>query len=111
MTAAVIEIVGVTLTEREEPYRQTERVGGDLRVGRLMALAVGMRADADIDPAVLIDPQFRDLIGLAARGFDEAGIAEAAQLAPPARVPLPRLEAFGGLNREIDRVAKAALLD
>ena len=87
MTAALIEIVGVALMECEDPDRQTERVGRDLRVGRLMALAVGMRADADIDPALLIDPQFRCFIGLAARGLDEARVAEPAQFAPPPRVP------------------------
>ena len=47
-----------------------------------MALAVGMRADLQIDPAILANAHFRHFIGLAARGFEKAGIAEAAQPAP-----------------------------
>ena len=87
MAAAAIEIVGVALAEAEELERQAERIGGDLRIGRLVALAVGMRADPDVDVAVLADLQLRHLVGLTARGFEKAGVAEAAQLAPLARRP------------------------
>src|SRR5207244_11386262 len=102
---------GVALAKPKNLERQTERIGRDLGIGRLMALAVGMGADLDVDVALFGHLQLGDLVGLAARGFDEAGIAETTQLAPLARIALARLEAFRCLDRMIDRVAEAALLD
>src|SRR5689334_2352684 len=111
MAATAGEIVGVALPECEAVERQAKRIGGDLRVSCLVALAVGMRPDLEIDAAVLADAQFSHLVGLAARGFQEAGEPESAQPASFARIPLPCLEAFGRFARQIDRTAKAALLD
>ena len=82
MPAAAVEIVGIALPKPEALERQAKRIGRDLRVSRLVALAVGMRADHQIDPAVLADAHFRHFIGLAARGFEKTGVAEAAQPAP-----------------------------
>ena len=93
MAAAGIEIVGIALPEPEALRRQAERVGRDLRECRLVALAVGMRADHQFDPAVVADTHLRHLVGRAARGFEKAGVAEAAQPAPLARAAPARLEA------------------
>ena len=81
MPAAAVEIVGIALPEREELDRQAEHIGRDLRIGRLVALAIGMRADTDMDVAVLADLEFRHLVRLAARGFEKAGDTEASKLA------------------------------
>src|SRR5581483_7480754 len=109
--AAAVEILGIALAESEELDRQTEPIGRDLRVGRLVTLAVGMRADADVDVIVVADLESRHLVGRAARGLEETGVAEASQPPPLARLALARVEAVRRLDGEIDRVAKAALLD
>ena len=82
MAAAGVEIIGIALPKPKALQRQAKRVGRDLGVRGLMALAVGMRADHQIDQAVLAATHLRHFIGLAARGFEKAGIAEAAQPAP-----------------------------
>ena len=82
MAAAGVEIVGIALPELKALQRQAKRIGRDLRVCRLVALAVGMRADLQVDQAVLAETHFRHFIGRAARRFEKAGIAEAAQPAP-----------------------------
>ena len=106
-----VEIVRIALPKPEALERQAERIGRDLGVGGLVALAVGMRADLQIDPAVLAETHLRHFIGLAARGFEKAGVAEAAQPAPLARALPARIESCRCRDRVIDRVRKAALLD
>ena len=86
MAAATVEIIRIALPKPKSLERQAKRVGRDLGIGGLMALAVGMRADHEVDPAVLAETHFRHFVGLAARGFEKAGIADAAQLAPLARL-------------------------
>ena len=92
MAAAGIEIVGIALPEAEALRRQAKRIGRDLGERRLVALAVGMRADHQIDPAVVTDTHFRHFIGLATRGFEKTGIAQATQPAPLARASPARIE-------------------
>src|SRR6187551_3142780 len=70
-----------------------------------------MRADHQIDPAVVTDAHLSHFIGLATRGFQKAGIAQATQPAPLARASPARIESRGGLDRMIDRMAKTALLE
>ncbi len=111
MATAGIEIIGIALPKAKARRRQAERIGRDLGECRLMPLAVGMRADHQIDLAVVTDAHLRHFIGLAARGFEKAGVAEAPQPAALARAAPSRLESRGGLDRMIDRVGKAALLD
>ena len=84
MPAAAVKIIRIALPKPEARERKAKRVGRDLGVGGLVALAVGMRADLQIDQAVLSEAHFRHFIGLAARRFEKAGIAEATQLAPVA---------------------------
>src|SRR5829696_3773800 len=111
MPAAGVEIVRITLPEPEPLERQAKRIGRDLGERGLVALAVGMRADLQIDPAILAETHLRHFIGQATRRFQKAGVAEATQPAPLARTSPARLESRGGLDRVVDRVAKAALLD
>ncbi len=111
MPAAGVEIIRIALPKPEVRERQAERIGRDLGKCRLVALAVGMRADHQIDPAVVTDAHFRHFIGLAARRFEKAGVAQATQPAPLARASPARIESRGGLDRVIDRVGKTALLD
>src|SRR4029453_1671974 len=111
MPATGVEIIGIALPEPEALCRQTKRIGRDLGERGLVALAVGMRADHQIDPAIVPDTHFRHFIGLATRRFEKAGIAQPTQPAPLARASPARIESGGGLDRVIDRVAKAALLD
>ena len=59
--------------------RQTEQVGGDLGIGGFVALAVALRADQQGDDVVVAETDFRALVRGAARGFQEAGNADAAQ--------------------------------
>ena len=112
MAAAAVEIVGVALMESKSIQRQAERVGRDLGVGGFMALAIGMGADLDVDQAVLSDAGFGHFVGLAARGFEEAGIAETAQAGLRAREFFWRaFKSFRRGHRVIDRVRKAAPLE
>jgi hypothetical protein len=111
MAAAGVEIIGIALPKPKALRRQAECIGCDLRERGLVALAAGMRADHQVDPAVVADTHFRHLIGLPARRLQKAGIAQAPQSAPLAGGAPARIESGGGLDRVIDRVAKAALLD
>ena len=111
MSAAAVEIVGIALAKSKTLQRQTERIGRDLGVGGFMALAIGMRADLHIDQAVLTETGFRHFVGLAPRGFEEAGIAETTQAASRARDLLADFKSLGRCDRVIDRVRKAALLE
>ena len=111
MPATAIEIVGVALPESKFLKRQAQRIGRDLGIGGFMALAIGMGTNLQIDLAVFAETCLRHFVGLAARGFEKAGIAETAQLSLCARAFPARLESRGGCDRVIDRVGKAALLD
>jgi hypothetical protein len=91
--------------------RQAKRIRSDLGERGLVALTAGMRADHQIDPAIVTDTHFRHFIGLATRRFEKAGVTEATQPAPLARASPARIESCGGLDRVIDRVRKTALLD
>ncbi len=78
MAGAALHRGGVGLHIAERRHRQAEPVGGDLGIGRLMALAVGLGADGDRHPAVTIEAQLGAFVGRAARGLEEAADAEAA---------------------------------
>ena len=92
MPAAGVEIVRIALPKPEALERQAKRIGRDLGKCRLVALTVGMRADLQIDQAVLAERHLRHFIGLAARRFEKAGVAEATQPAPLARASPARIE-------------------
>ena len=84
MPAAGVEIIGIALSKPEARERQAKRIGRDLGERGLVALTVGVRADHQIDPAVVTDAHFRHFIGLATRRFEKAGVAQTTQPAPPA---------------------------
>ena len=84
MARAALHLAGVGLDVAERLDRHAQPVGRDLGEGGLVALAVGLRADRDHDPAVALEAHLGALVGRAARGFEEAGDADAAQ--PPARL-------------------------
>src|SRR3954447_22494323 len=111
MSAAAVEILGIALSKSKAIQRQAERIGRDLGVGGFMALAIGMRADFQIDQAVLSNARLRHFVRLAPRGFEEAGITQATQLALRARTLLAGFKSLRRRDRVINRVGKAALLD
>ena len=53
--ASAVEIVGIALPEMKALERQAKRIGCDLRKCRLMALAVGMRTDLEINMTILAE--------------------------------------------------------
>src|SRR5262245_40859369 len=97
--AAATEVIRIALPKLETVERHAKRIGSDLGVGGLMALAIGMRADPQLDPAILAKMHFRHFVRLAARGFEKAGITESTQPAPLPRALPTRLEAFRRGNR------------
>ena len=94
MPAAGVEIIRIALPKPEALQRQAKRIGPDLGERGLVALTVGMRADHQIDPAVVTDAHFRHFIGLATRRFEKAGVAQATQPAPLARASPARIESL-----------------
>ncbi len=83
VAAAGADLRRVGLDVTETIHRQAEPRRGDLAVRRLVAHAGGLGADHQGDGAVGIEAQLGGLVGLAARGFQIAGHAQAAQ--PAAR--------------------------
>src|SRR4029077_18096098 len=93
--------------------RPPQPVGGDLRIGGLVALAVGLGADRDRHRAVALETHLRALVGRAARSLEEAADADAAQLAACLRRRTPRSEArkIGARHGGIEIGDKAARID
>ena len=91
MTAAHRDQVGVALFQVNKAIRQTQPVGKDLRHGRLVPLADGLRAGDQRNRAVWFEPDI-DIFGRQAAGrLDVAGQPNAP--APPLRfavTPAPR---------------------
>ena len=75
--------IGLDVAERGD--RQPEQIGGDLRIARLVALAVRLRAEHQRDLAVRLEADLGALARRAARGFEKTGDrrARAAGRAPP----------------------------
>jgi hypothetical protein len=85
MPVAALDLARVGLNEAECRDRQAEQVGGDLREAGLVPLAVRLRAEYQRDAAIGLEADLGALARRAARGFEKAGGAEAAQ--PAARGP------------------------
>jgi hypothetical protein len=100
-----------------------EAVGDDLGEGRLVALAVAVRAGQDLDGADRVHPHFRRFPeahagaerahggrGRDPAGLDVAGVAEAPELAALGGFRLARGEArdVGGLQRLVEVAAEVA---
>src|SRR3546814_14124566 len=71
---------------------EAELVGQQLRVGGEMALAVRLRADPQLDAAVVLHLQARGLLAVGAADLAVAGKSEAAPLAFCRRLFPPRLQ-------------------
>src|SRR6185295_18995904 len=108
---------GVAVDDLDVVDRDAELAGDELREGRLLALAVAVRAGEDGDRAGRMDPHLArleqagpgaepagDVRGRDAAGLDVAGVAEAALPALGLRRRLPRLEA-GGIGH-LDRLVE-----
>ena len=79
--AAEFDDVGIALNQTQPFDVHAERLRGDLRVGRGVALAVGIGADDQINASLAIDDHPRFLLRPAATRFHVAAKADAAQLA------------------------------
>ena len=81
---------GICLYIAKRLDRQSEQIGGDLRVGGLMAHAVRLRTNQQCHATIVIEAKLRAFVRRPARGLHEAGHADAAQHA--AHVAMPRAE-------------------
>ena len=93
--------------------RQPQQIGGDLRIRRLMAHAVGLRAYQQRDSAIILEAQFRAFVRCATCGFHEACHANAAQSSVPLRQRFARRKAcmVRGDDGIIQVVGKPAAID
>ena len=79
--AADRDRVGVALADADLVAVDAEPVGGQLHIGGLVPLAGRLRADIDIDEAVIGETDFRAFGRIAAGRFQVVGQADAAPLA------------------------------
>src|SRR3546814_20256119 len=93
--AALRQVPGVALVDGDLLRLEAELVGQQLRVGGEMALAVRLRADPQLDAAVVLHLQARGLLAVGAAALAVAGNSEAAQLAFCRRLVAPRLKSWG----------------
>ena len=84
LTMSVSPVMSRPLDRHAQPFVH------QLREARLVTLAVGDRADDDVDAAVRVDGDLGALARNAGRGVDVVGDADAAVLAALARLALRR---------------------
>ena len=103
----------VRLDIAERLDRQPQQVGGDLGIGRLVAHAIGLRADTQADAAVGIETQLGAFVRRAAGGLHEAGDANPAAFPPVFRRHAAHREAamVGGNDRIVQVGDEAAAVD
>src|SRR5271165_6912377 len=83
MPGAALDRPRIGLDQAETLERQTQDRRGDLRIARLMALAVRLGAEDQRNAAVGIEADFGAFVGGAAGGLEKAADPEPAQ--PAAR--------------------------
>ena len=91
--------VGIALDDADARRIDAEARRRDLGESRGVALSAGLRADQELDPAVVGDDQCRRFGKVEARHVDMHGEAEAAPAALRFGLPLPRREALSVRRR------------
>jgi hypothetical protein len=118
MAVAAFDRAHIGLDKAKRRDRQSQEIGGDLREAGLVALAVRLGAEHQRDAAVGLEADLGALTRRAARGFEKARDAEAAQpaardrlaalgLEPVRQQPLRDVVEIGGEAAAIDRDAEA----
>ena len=96
MPAARVEIIRIALPKPEALHRQAKRIGPDLGERGLVALAVGMRADHQIDQAVLTERALPPLHWAGHATFRESRRS-------PGHAACPACASFAGAHRILRR--------
>src|SRR5215472_700616 len=92
MPGAALHHSRIGLDETKCGKRQPEQGCGNLRVARLVSLAVRLCAEDQRDPAVLVEADVGRFVRRATRRFEKASDAEAAQPAAFRRSGSPSQE-------------------